>query len=304
MPDIPGHHPVIKEESDMPSSIIKIPYNPTMEGLAEVFPDVVYSVETGQELKLTLIAPWRDRANETAPPKRPLIVFVQGSAFTFPNIYYELPQLSHYARHGYVVATVTHRNCLEGHPFPAYLQDVKTAIRFLRNHAEEYGIDPDRVGIWGTSSGGNTALLVGLTAGEPAYLTGEHEGISDAVKCVVDCFGPTDMTVANKYVNEIQDPRLLEIFYALMGGKEDPDILRAMSPLHRIEKGRTYPSFLIVQGDADTLVPYEQSLWMYEALLEAGCRAEMDCEENGPHEGAFWSGDVHRIILDFFKKHL
>jgi acetyl esterase/lipase len=304
MPDIPGHHPVIKEESDMPSSIIKIPYNPTMEGLAEVFPDVVYSVETGQELKLTLIAPWRDWANETAPPKRPLIVFVQGSAFTFPNIYYELPQLSHYARHGYVVATVTHRNCLEGHPFPAYLQDVKTAIRFLRKNAEEYGIDAERIGIWGTSSGGNTALLVGLTAGDPAYLTGEHEGVSDEVKCVVDCFGPTDMTVAERRVKDVQDPRLLEIFYALMGGKEDREVLKAMSPLHRIQKGRAYPPFLIVQGDADTLVPYEQSLGMYEALLEAGCQAEMICVENGPHEGTFWSWALHQHILDFFKKHL
>lgn len=78
-----------------------------------------------------------ERACEAAPPKRPLIVFVQGSGFTHPWIYPEIPQLARYAQHGYVVAAVTHRSCLEGHPFPAYLQDVKTAIRFLRRHAEE-----------------------------------------------------------------------------------------------------------------------------------------------------------------------
>lgn len=285
-------------------SITKIPYNPSLEGLAEVFPDITYSFETGQELKLTVLAPWRDRENEAAPPKRPLIVFVQGSAFTFPNINYELPQLAHYARNGYVVATVTHRNCLEGHPYPAYLQDVKTAIRFLRRHAEEYGIDADRVGIWGTSSGGNTALMVGLTQGDPAFLTTEHEGFSDEVNCVVDCFGPTDMTVLYELVKTEQDPGLLDIFSGLMGGKEDLTMLKAMSPLYRIPRDRACPPFLLLHGDADELVPYDQSLRMYEALLEADCQADMICVENGPHEASFWSSEAHRHIMDFFKKHL
>lgn len=280
--------------------VTKIPYNPSMEDMAEMFPDITYSTETGRELKLSILAPWRDWANETAPPKRPLIVFVQGSAFTFPNIHYEIPQLSRYAQNGYVVATVTHRNCLEGHPFPAYLEDVKTAIRFLRKNAAEYGIDPDRIGMWGTSSGGNTALMVGLTQGQ--YLTGEHEGVSDAVKCVVDCFGPTDMTVLYEEVKKVQEAGLLDIFNGLMGGRESPGILKEMSPFHRIEKSRTYPPFLIIHGDADTLVPYEQSFQMYAALRENGNEAEMICVENGPHERAFWSKELHRHILAFFKK--
>lgn len=284
--------------------VTTIPANPSLEGLAEVFPDITYSSATGQELQLTVLAPWRDRENEIAPPKHPLIVFVQGSAFTFPNIHYQLPQLAHYARHGYVVATVTHRNCLDGHPFPAYLQDVKTAIRFLRRHAEEYGVDADRIGIWGTSSGGNTALLVGLTQGDPAFLTEEHAGFSDGVRCVVDCFGPTDMPVLYGLAQEAQEAGLLDIFRHLMGGREDLDVLKAMSPLHRIPRGGNLPPFLLLHGDADALVPYDQSLRMYEALSRAGCRADMICVANGPHEGSFWSDDVHRHIMAFFNKHL
>ncbi|MCB8600020.1 alpha/beta hydrolase, partial [Blautia sp. DFI.9.9] len=68
-----------------------------------------------------------------------------------------------------IVATVQHRSALDGHAFPAFLQDVKTAIRYLRAHAAEYQIDPDRVGIWGTSSGANAALLTALTPNDPRY---------------------------------------------------------------------------------------------------------------------------------------
>ena len=133
--------------------------NPTLEGLASVIPDIVYSHAGGKEIKLTLIVPQASRNTEN-PQKYPCIVFVQGSAWTFPDITYELPQMSEFARNGFIVAMVTHRSALDGFAAPAFLKDVKTAIRFLRANAETYKIDSDRIGIWGTSSGGNTALLV------------------------------------------------------------------------------------------------------------------------------------------------
>lgn len=288
-------------------NIRTIQYNPSLEGMAEIIPDVTYSTATGKELKLSLIVPWRDRENETEIPKYPLIVFVQGSAWTFPNIYYEIPQLSEYARNGYIVATVTHRNCIEGNPFPAYLQDVKTAIRFLRKNADEYGIDTKRVGIWGTSSGGNTALLVGLTQDESKYETQEHLGVTDAVKCVVDCFGPTDMNILMGSEELITEEGFMDIFKGLTGGAKPEDcqkILKEMSPVNQIRKGVKYPPFLLIHGNADPIVPYEQSVKMYQALLEAEVQAEMICVENAPHEGTFWSRQVHEIIMEYFNKNL
>ncbi len=271
-----------------------------------MFPDITYSVETGNDLKLTIITPCRDKSNEKHIPRYPLIVFVQGSAFTFPNIYYEIPQLSNYAQKGYVVATLTHRNCLEGNPFPAYLQDVKTAIRFLRKHADEYGIDTNRIGIWGTSSGGNTALLVGLTQGKPEYITTEHPGYSDTVKCVVDCFGPTDLRKLYEKVKS-DGQGITDIFEGLMGGNEDDNglmLLDKMNPMNHIEDGKQYPPFLLIHGDADESVPYEHSEKMYHVLIESGIQAEMICVENGPHEGTLWSRQLHDLILDYFNKNL
>ena len=131
------------------------PCSQHLDGMAELFRNVVFACPDGKELKMQILCPWRK------DKRYPLVVFVQGSAWTTPNPDYELPQLGALARQGFVVASVSHRDCRDGYAFPAFLQDVKTAIRFLRAHAAEYCIDKERVGIWGTSSGGNAALLVG-----------------------------------------------------------------------------------------------------------------------------------------------
>ena len=169
-----------------------IPYNPLLTGLAESTPDIVFSREGGQDITLRILKPWKNDLNKDK--RYPLIVFIQGSGWTFPNIGYHLPHIAQFAMAGYVVATVTHRSCNDGYPAPAFLQDVKSAIRYLRAHADEHQIDPTRVAAWGTSSGGNTALLLGLTGDDPRYVTAVHPEQSDAVSPVVDVFGPTDMT--------------------------------------------------------------------------------------------------------------
>ena len=147
--------------------------NPKLEGMALFIPDVVFSTATGVELKMQLMIPWNDDTTQPEIPRRPLIVFLQGSGWTFPNVNYQIPQLCEYARMGYVVATITHRSIKDGYPAPAFLQDAKTAIRFLRKNADVYGIDPNRICFWGTSSGGNTALLVTMTGDDPRYKTKE-----------------------------------------------------------------------------------------------------------------------------------
>jgi acetyl esterase/lipase len=279
--------------------------NPSLQGMAVMIPEVVFSTATGEELKMQILTPWKSEES-TALRKYPLIVFVQGSAWTFPNVYYQLPQLAQFAREGYVVATLTHRNCLEGHPFPAYLEDVKTAIRFLRKHAEDYQIDPDRVGIWGTSSGGNTALLVGLTGEDFRYTTKEYEEYSDSVKLVVDCFGPTDLSFVTQNIEAIEDEGMRKIFEGLRGDntKENVEKLQLMHPVYHIQEGKPYPPFLILQGNQDTLVEYQQSELMYHRLSDAGVDTTLICVEGAPHEGSFWSCELLALIKDFIDKHI
>lgn len=278
--------------------------NPTLKGMAAIVPDVVFSTAQGVDLKMQIVKPWRSEA--AIQPKYPLIVFVQGSAWTFPDVNYELPQLAQFAREGYVVATLTHRNCLEGHPFPAYLEDVKTGIRFLRKYAKEYDIDPDRVGIWGTSSGGNTALLVGLTGDEERYKTEEYAEYSDAVKVVAECFGPADLTDVVNNIASIPDEGMRRIFESLRGEDTEENVrrLQEFNPVNHIEKGKKYPPFLILQGNADDLVDYSQSELMYHRLLDAEVDASMICVDGAPHEGSFWSNELLGLIKEFFDKNL
>ena len=277
-----------------------VPNNPSLEGMAQVAQNIVYSSATGKEITLTLLTPWG--AKERGE-RLPLIVFVQGSAWTFPDIGYELAQLGWYAQNGYAVATVTHRNCLEGHPFPAYLEDVKTAIRFLRGRAEEYCIDKERVCIWGTSSGGNTALLVGLTGGDPAFKTGEYPEESDAVQLVVECFGPTDLVRMLEGMRP-DDMPVHDIFYALAGGRELREVLWEMSPVNHLKPGVKYPPFLLIHGDADELVPYDQMTLMLHALSDQGADVRAVCVDGAPHEGSFWSRELYDIILSYIKEKL
>lgn len=278
--------------------------NPELKGMAVMIPDVIYSTAQGVDLKMQILTPWKSDISPIQPAY-PLIVFVQGSAWTHPDVYYQLPQLAQFAREGYVVATLTHRNSLEGHPFPAFLEDVKAGIRYLRKHASKYLIDPDRVGIWGTSSGGNTALLVGLTGDEPCYKTKEYEEFSDSVKLVVDCFGPTDLTFALDNLPNLEE-NMKKIFEGLRG-EDTPENLKKLmeiNPVNHMKEGQSYPPFFILHGNADTLVDYSKSELMYHRLSDAGAEVSLVCVEGAPHEGSFWSNELLDLIKVFIADNL
>ncbi len=278
-------------------SIRHVACNPDMKGLVDVRLDVVYSKAAGQELKMALVRPWG--IGEKGVPL-PVMVFVQGSGFQFPNIGYELAQMAYYARNGIAVASVTHRNCLEMNPFPAYLQDVKTAIRFLRHNQKDFNIDSSKIGIFGTSSGGNAAMLAGLTGDDPRFKTGEYPDHSDAVSLVVECFGPTSMEPLLEYVAADPNPEK-NIFHALAGKQDLKKLLHDISPVNYVEDGKPYPPFLLLHGEGDTVVPYHQMITMFHRLYDAGVDVQAVCVDDAPHEGSFWSWEVHGIILDFIK---
>jgi len=280
---------------------ITIPNNPTLEGLLDLKANIPFACPDGDELCLQLLKPrWHSGGKGF-----PLVVFIQGSGWTKPNQFWQIPQLSLLARRGFVIASVTHRHRANA-PAPAFLKDVKTALRFLRAHAEEYDIDKARVCAWGTSSGGNTALLLGLTGDDPAFEGEDYAGESTCVQAVVDCFGPTDV---NKMIDVqyADKPKTEEnTFYALGGCNPDTyqETLRQVSPIVYVEPGRTLPPFLILHGDADALVLYEDSEAFYDKLVEQGYEADFVHVTNAPHEGTFWSLPLLEIIFDFIQKKL
>ena len=223
--------------------------NPTMEGQIKLVQNIIYSKAGGEELPMTLFLPWNLDDENIKAEKKPLIVFVQGSAWTTPDREFEIPQLSAFARSGYIVATIEHRSSLNGHAFPAFLQDAKCAIRYLRANADKYGIDSERVAIWGTSSGGNNALLVGLTGDVPEFKTEEYAEYSDKVCAVVECFGPTDLPAMSSMPDD-EEPAISDIQYimnGLCGGDMEKlsEVMMAMSPINYVEKGKDVPPFLL-----------------------------------------------------------
>ncbi len=284
-----------------------IPNNPTLTGFARWTRDVVYSTETGTTLTLQLLSPWAAGEPEFADTRWPAIVFVQGSAWTFPDVGYELPQLADFARKGYIVATLVHRSSVDGHKAPAFLEDVKTAIRFLRKQADTYRVDADRIAIWGTSSGGNTALLTGLTGDDASYRTTEHAGFSDAVKTVVDCFGPSDLFgIFDRGIPETDENGNPSIFIRLLGETkaEQTERLKRMDPIGLVQAGRTYPPFLLLHGDRDDIVPYDQSEKMAQVLCAHDVHTELVRVEGAPHEGNFWSLELLGLVEDFLRRTL
>ena len=283
-----------------------IPRNIQFTGQFEVLLDIPFSEEAGSEAKLDLIAPWTLGQPAMAPdePKKPLIVFVQGSAWTTPNPGLQLPALCRIAASGYRVATVVHRSIINGHKFPAFLEDVKCAIRFLRANADKYAIDPDRVAIWGTSSGGNTALLVGLTGDDPEYKGSEYAEYSDSVSTVVSCFGPTNLNAL--FDRAIRQGGSLDLLNAAFGPDQSvwQEKMREFSPVARIRKGKKYPSFFLLHGTADPVVPYVQMTELYEKMLDEGLTVSALAVDGAEHEGSFWTPATYEAIETWLAKEL
>lgn len=277
----------------MISEIPHLPMNPHLKGQAELIGPIEYS-SCGQTL--TLIRPWAPKNDYAHQPPCPVILFVQGSAWTSPNLNYEIPMLSHYAEEGFAVATVTHRSIANGYPFPTFLKDVKCAIRFLRAHARQYGLDPARVAAFGTSSGGHTVCMLGLTGDDPAFRTEEYPDFSDAVCAVVSCFAPTDLQALFSHYRNRDNPN--EWMCSAFGPDADTwdQQMEIYSPVSRVQNGQPYPPFLLLHGDADPVVPVAQMESLYQRLKEAGADVTARYVDGAEHEGNFWSPEVREVI--------
>jgi acetyl esterase/lipase len=167
--------------------------------------------------------------------------------------------------HGYAVADVDYRLALEA-PFPAQLADVQAAIRWLRHYAQQLKLDPLRFAALGESAGGHLAALAGLT--------GEGE---TAIQAVINWYGVMDVDD----FRDPDDPFLPEAL--LLGGpiSSRRDFARWSSPLHRVHPGA--PPFLSVHGDADSVVPHQQSERLTQALRDHGVRAELRLVPGAEH---------------------
>jgi len=173
------------------------------------------------------------------------------------------------------------------HQFPAQLEDVKCAVRWLRANAEKYHVDTTRIGVLGLSAGAHLAALLATTPDAKQYEgQGGNANQSSAVKAVAALAGPYDLTLG--YSNsDKQNPQegaaVKGMLVSFLGGTPDerPKAYRDASPVSHIT--RDAPPMLLVHGTADPLVLHEQSELMAQKLKEAGATVELLSIDGGTH---------------------
>lgn len=238
----------------------------------------------------------------------PLIIWVHGGGWSAGSKDGNNPALR-FLESGYAVAAINYR--LSQHAvFPAQIHDCKDAVRFLRAGAKAYNLNPDRFGAWGSSAGGHLVALLGTSGGvkELARPDGPHKDVSDAVQCVVDFYGPTDLTkmAAQSGANSKIDhdgPKSPES--RLIGGpvQENKEKAAKANPLTFVDKAD--PPVLILHGDADPLVPLGQSELLADALKKAGVACELVVIKGGGHGGAGFNAPANQEkVAKFFDAHL
>ena len=239
------------------------------------FLDVTYCRPEGVDLKLDLYFP-----DPSAPQRAPAALFLHGGGWVAGDKResgWLDPVRERLLEGGFVVASANYRLAPE-HRWPAHIEDAKCAVRFLKAGREIYGIDPDHIGVWGTSAGAHLAALLGTTGGNPEFEgEGGHAGESSRVQAVVDLYGPADLTDGEGWPQG--QPAVLRLVF----GTSDLDtpVLAAASPVSHVTPDD--PPFLIFHGERDGLVPIRQSERLFEALAGAGVSVEFVRVANARH---------------------
>jgi len=232
----------------------------------------------------------------------PLIVWVHGGGWMEGSK--EDPPGLRLLVHGFALASINYRLSQDA-VFPAQLVDCKAAIRWLRAHAREHGLDPNRIGVWGASAGGHLVALLGTTGAVKEFDLGENLGVSSRVQAVCDWFGPTDFTQITNHPSDINHAAPDSPEARLLGGPIAQNAAKAQraNPIPYITKDD--PPFLIMHGDKDTVVPLEQSQLLAEALQKAGVPVIFHVVPGGGHGGpAFRQQEEVDRLYDFFVRHL
>lgn len=263
--------------------------------------DLAYVNDGHARHKLDLYLPARPGAD-----KWPLIVWIHGGAFRMggkEGDAHNLLPLGYLAR-GCAVASINYR--LSQHAiWPAQIQDCKAAVRWLRAHAGDYGIDRQRIASWGPSAGGHLAAMLGVAGQHRAFDVGAHLDQPSTVQCVVDYFGPTDFLQMDAQrppggmIHDTPDSPESE----LIGGpiQQNREATARANPVTYVSASA--PPFLIVHGDADPLVPFGQSMLLHDALAKSGVPVTLHTVAGGGH-GQFQDPAVPEITRAFLDAHL
>jgi len=277
-------------------------------GQIDMLTGVVYgqvlSTRSARQLKMTILVP---RNNDL----KPAIVYFPGGGFTSADYdkYYEMKDAL--ARAGFVVAAAEYR--VIPNVYPALVNDGKSAVRYLRTHSKELGIDPERIGVLGDSAGGYLSQMMGATNGEKEFDKGEYLDQNSEVQSVVTLYGISNLLnigegFTQKILDVHQSPAVTEAlllngtaFGEFPGASVTSNTEKALkaSAMGHIKKG--LPPFLIMHGTADKLVSPKQSEQLYNALIGEGNKAQYIVVNGADHGGLMWfQEDVISRVVEWF----
>lgn len=251
----------------------------------------------------------------------PLLVFIHGGGWF--NLNKNICPGRSFARAGFAIACINYRYSTEA-PFPAQIQDVMEAVRWLKANAQKYGYDRDRIGVFGDSAGGHLSALLGTAANDRSALQGDtaYPQISPQVRAVVDWYGPTDFKKVPRAFEGEPTPEKLsqsknrpwriytEAVYRLLRGtaRDRPALAARANPITYIDERD--PPFLVIHGEGDRVVPTSQSDLLVRTLERGKVEVEYARLRDLDHN---YYRDVKRkqvkpaiekLTVDFFKRHL
>ena len=260
--------------------------------------NVIYSKAGDRQLPLDLYRP----GNAQGPT--PLVLWVHGGGWRNGSKNNPGPAIGLVSR-GYAVASVEYR--LSGEAiFPAAIEDCKAAVSFLRLNAKKYQLDPKRFGAWGSSAGGHLVALLGTTSDSDEFRTqAVARQASPAVQAVCNWFGPTDFLRMNDFPGRIDHDAADSPESRFIGGaiQENRKKVRRANPITYVTAGD--PPMLLMHGDADALVPIDQSERLHKALQNAKVPSELIRVAKGGHGfgGAAESrAELTEVSMKFFDR--
>jgi acetyl esterase/lipase len=289
-----------------PKIVIPLLPQSTLDTIKHKFLDVPYCEESAAQI-LDIYLP------ETKGPY-PVIVHFHGGAFMFGtqrdiNL---VPMLRGLDK-GFAIISVSYRMSGEAR-FPAMIYDAKAAIRFIRANALHYDLDTEKIGVWGPSAGGYVVSMLGATNDESVFedLEMGNASFSSNVQAVVDWCGPSgnflemDPALRENDFGDADHNDPLSPESRFMGAPITtiPELVKLASPCTHLKK--KLPVFLIQHGEADPIVPVQQSITFAEAIIAAKGQVTLETFSGKGHHGNPWYEEevMSDRVFEFFKENL
>ncbi len=251
------------------------PVAPEPRQKTKVVRGVEFSRVAGRTLRLDVRMP-------AGPPpegvRRPALLQVHGGAWIIGFKRDQArPLLKLMASHGWVTFNVDYR-LSPGATWPDHLVDVKAALAWIREHADEYHVDPGFVAVTGGSAGGHLTAMMALTQGEAEYQQG-FEDADTSVQAAVPLYGVYDFTnrqgtMDPEFISWVLEPLVMKRFLA-----DEPEAFSSASPIDRVREDA--PPTMVVHGDRDTLAPVEDARLFVERLADVSKAPVLYCELHG-----------------------